>query len=438
MKFCPQCGTTLVTGDRFCQECGFDISTVESADASVVKAEAPPAQQELKPVCPQCGSVLVPGDRFCQECGFDTSVVVPSAPPVIEEPTPQVVEEVVVPVIPVPEPEPIPEPEPLPVAAVSQFCPNCGKPMIAGDRFCQECGFDIEKPVTAQAEPVRVETPPQYTPPPVVSPPAAATYQPTVVPVKKKSKALIWILIVLGVVALGAGGWFGYNKFLKPGEEEVVVADTIAQEEPAITIDTNITVNQEDTAIEEEALVMPSAETKQIVVEKKKEKLPAKTTSKQTSTPAKPAQTTPTQQTANEPKQPTIKITPGETSNNKATAIFTVGAKDDPKNKNPKNPTKFTLNKETVITRIITDHYNDGNGDASGGTITLKDKSGSIVGQWNARPSANKNGVANAKWISNANVTVQPGTYFIHDSNPATWSKNALGIGFVEIFGIEK
>jgi len=35
-------------------------------------------------------------------------------------------------------------------------------------------------------------------------------------------------------------------------------------------------------------------------------------------------------------------------------------------------------------------------------------------------------------------VKVQPGTYFIHDSNPSTWSKNALGIGFVEVIGIEK
>jgi len=68
----------------------------------------------------------------------------------------------------------------------------------------------------------------------------------------------------------------------------------------------------------------------------------------------------------------------------------------------------------------------------------LKDKSGSIVGQWSARPAANKSGVANAKWICNPNVTVQPGTYFIHDSNPATWSKNALGVGFVEVIGIEK
>jgi len=292
--------------------------------------------------------------------------------------------------------------------------------------------------LAAQAEPVRVEAPPQYIPPPVVPTPAAPTYQPNAVPVKKKSKALMWILIVLGVAALGAGGWFGYNKFLKPGEEEVVAIDTTAREEPVITVDTSITVTQEDTAVEEEALIMPPAETKQTVVEKKKEKLPAKTTSKQTTPPAKPTQTTPTQQTTNEPKQPTIKITPGETGSSKATAIFTVGAKDDPKNKNPKNPTKFTLNKETVIARIITDHYNDGNGDASGGTITLKDKSGSVIGQWSARPSANKNGVANAKWISNANVTVQPGTYFIHDSNPATWSKNALGIGFVEVFGIEK
>lgn len=441
MKFCPQCGTALIPGDRFCQECGFDLSTSEISESQ--SSEVTPLAPQSGPltVCPQCSKKLMPGDRFCEECGFDTSVVQTQVKPVAAE--------VVPPAVPVPEPEPVPisepvpetEPEPEPVSetepvqeAVAQYCPQCGKPVITGDRFCQECGFDTNKPVASAPEPVNTAAPPVYMPPPVVTPPVTTATPP---PVKKKSKALFWILLIAGLAVLGAGGWFGYNKFLKAPEEEVVVADTSVLEEPVITIDTSVAVIEEDTTVNAEDIIETPAETKPIVVEKKKEKQPAKTQPRQSTQPAKPAQTT--TQSAPQETKPVIKITPGEnTSSAKAETIFFIGTKDNPKNQNPKNPTKFTLNKETTITRIVTDHYNEGNGDASGGTIMLKDKGGSVIGQWKARPSANKSGIANTKWISDMNVTVQPGTYFIHDSNPSTWSKNALGIGFVEVIGIEK
>jgi hypothetical protein len=424
MKFCPQCGTTLIPGDRFCQECGFDLSAVESAEIQSPEGEITAPEPAEIPVCQQCGKKLVPGDRFCEECGFDTAIV-KSHEPVIETMA-------ATPLPPVPEPEPVPEE--TPPTEASLFCPQCGKPMITGDRFCQECGFDTLKPATTVQEPVRAEARPVYSAPPVVPPPVAASSQPHV---KKKNKTLFWILLIAGLAVLCAGGWFGYNKFLKSPDDKVVVSDTTVHEEPVITVDTATIVVEEDTAAQPDETVTSPTENKPLVVDKKKEKQPAKIQPKQSAQPAKPVQTV--TQPAPQEIKPVIKITPGEsTSSANAQTIFFIGTKENPKNQNPKNPTKFTLNKEATITRIVTDHYNDGNGDASGGTIMLKDKSGSVIGQWKARPSANKSGVANAKWVSDMNVTLQPGTYYIHDSNPSTWSKNALGIGFVEVIGIEK
>jgi membrane protease subunit (stomatin/prohibitin family) len=46
-KFCPQCGTTVIGGAKFCAECG----------------------QALSAVCPQCGKSADAAAKFCPECG---------------------------------------------------------------------------------------------------------------------------------------------------------------------------------------------------------------------------------------------------------------------------------------------------------------------------------------------------------------------------------
>ena len=44
---CPNCGTPIVPGTRFCSQCGTAVG-----DA-----------------CPDCGATVLPGDRFCASCG---------------------------------------------------------------------------------------------------------------------------------------------------------------------------------------------------------------------------------------------------------------------------------------------------------------------------------------------------------------------------------
>jgi DNA-binding NtrC family response regulator len=48
-QYCPQCGTAVHDGDRFCRQCGVSL--------------------ERRPVCPSCHLECDPGDRFCGHCG---------------------------------------------------------------------------------------------------------------------------------------------------------------------------------------------------------------------------------------------------------------------------------------------------------------------------------------------------------------------------------
>lgn len=148
MKFCPQCGTILEQGSRFCQECGCDTKGYEDAEPEApavasVNDESPAPEPDVfeeitksEPfkTCPKCGSGMIEEERFCQECGFDSSSAVKDAAEVIQPPHPEIVAEKIM-------SSETSEEEPTIIADEKQFCSNCGTSMIAGDVFCQECGF---------------------------------------------------------------------------------------------------------------------------------------------------------------------------------------------------------------------------------------------------------------------------------------------------------
>jgi len=79
MNFCPECGTRLEPKARFCHECGTDTSKFESAKSAQAEetqatqvVEQQPVLIEVKRIlCPQCGSGISAGERFCLQCGFD-------------------------------------------------------------------------------------------------------------------------------------------------------------------------------------------------------------------------------------------------------------------------------------------------------------------------------------------------------------------------------
>lgn len=79
----------------------------------------------------------------------------------------------------------------------------------------------------------------------------------------------------------------------------------------------------------------------------------------------------------------------------------------------------LTLDAPTKITGITTFHGNGGRGTGSPGKIGIAG-----VGMWQAEGLTGEGGVPNARWQVAPNVELQPGTYIIIDSDPATWSRN--------------
>jgi len=198
------------------------------------------------------------------------------------------------------------------------------------------------------------------------------------------------ILIIIGVMVLGTAGWFGYKTYIASDKNDTVEAKA----KPMSLMDQELAKYKEKKQNQDTQQNTTSQEADESPVVEKKE-IPSK-------------------------------------------VILEVGRSEEPKNKNPKNPTKLTISKATMITRITTDHYNDGMGTPRGGNIIIKDRYGITLGTYKAFGKKGINGTPSAKWVAEPNVILAKGTYLISDSEIQTWSRTLLGSnGFVVVEGYE-
>lgn len=75
MPFCPQCGVENPSSARYCDQCGAVMIPVPAQGP----AAPPPATVPGRPVaapatagpstCPRCGTAVLPGEAFCDNCG---------------------------------------------------------------------------------------------------------------------------------------------------------------------------------------------------------------------------------------------------------------------------------------------------------------------------------------------------------------------------------
>jgi hypothetical protein len=97
----------------------------------------------------------------------------------------------------------------------------------------------------------------------------------------------------------------------------------------------------------------------------------------------------------------------------------------------------FTLSRPACLREITSYHWNNGKGSLPG-SIGLRDATGRIYyGPWPATGSPGQNGVPNVNWraVPANRIVLPPGTYTVVDSDPASWSQNAMsnGLGFTKI-----
>ena len=275
-----------------------------------------------------------------------------------------------------------------------KFCPQCGKDLVPGDRFCVGCGFDTgvsNQPVYSQAQPAEPPRPVPPTSTNIVGSPrssnsmsnsqnsTASSPSSTGKNTILRSVAIVFVFIVV----LIGGGWLTYTQLIK--DQPI--------EEAAVAIPENNVI-----------AVQPSPDNTQVM-------------------------------------EPAVKIVFVYTVNPSSTEAEKQGAlqlsKDNFKDKNPDAATRLIIKQSSVILKIITDHYNDSKGTTNVGSITVTGDGGMVIGTYPARGRAGTDGTTNGKWVAEPQVRLEPGVYYIQDSEPSTWSKNEQGVGLLNIEGYE-
>jgi len=166
--------------------------------------------------------------------------------------------------------------------------------------------------------------------------------------------------------------------------------------------------------------------------------LPATATPSPTPTETpKPASATPTTKPASTPTTRSAPATPTATAMGEQ-QFFIVASLGAAYNGATK-PTIFTISRSWLVTKVVTYHWNNGQG-VTPGTIGLRASDGTTYGPWTAVGEPGSGGVVNAYWAVKPSTVIPPGTYTVVDSDPTTWSQNQEtdGAGMAWGFGIPR
>lgn len=311
------------------------------------------------------------------------------------------------------------------------FCPNCGSRIQTEDRFCTQCGADLEQfSVQPETEELKntVAEPEQ---------PVGREELPVGRPMKKKKagRVILYLLFIAVIVVVGYKVYFLNKDKLagilkgKQGSELQVIAPKI----PAVASDNS----KKDSALEVKQSEIDNYAKSASAPEQTSAKTQAAEPVKASKTVTVPVKTpqAPSKPAENKKTNTAAKAVPAK----KIVVLYSNWNSKLPLINNPligKN--KLTVSEPVMITKITTYHWNFGRGDQKGGEITLEGSE--TYGPFTTKSfAAGEDGTPNAKWIFEPGVLVKPGTYKIEmpKKTKKTWSYNveSEGKGFVIVEG---
>ncbi len=331
------------------------------------------------------------------------------------------------------------------------FCPQCGKKFEPEDHFCQECGFrrptdqafDKKETVETGKSAEIQKSEPKISPPHWTAEPAVPQKQ------LKFKPWMVWL--AAGAVVVFVAGWLvisrlsnssddpAANAGVNPTNPEIAATDSVGKDTLAKEPVKPPVVEPVKTAEKEPAKTnqseQPKVKAKPVVKTSQETGKPkTKDTTKEKIEPVVevvvPPAKTKTEQEVKDPPSDTVKMF-------KVKALLDVGRSKTPKDKNPKNPPRLTIQNPAMIISITTDHYNNGQGTSSAGTFTIRDSQDKIIGTFKAEGKVGENGIPNAKWVAKPNIVLEKGTYTIWDSDMETWSKTIAGGAYIQVEGYE-
>jgi predicted amidophosphoribosyltransferase len=144
---CPTCGAENEASNRFCEQCGSRITPSGGFQpAAAAVASLPTA---AGPTCPSCGAAVLPGEAFCDECGASLSNVAPIVTSAVASDAPTLFA------------QPAPNSSGAPANnqnSQSTVCASCGHQNLPGDRFCDNCGAELNPSAASAAPPTNART----------------------------------------------------------------------------------------------------------------------------------------------------------------------------------------------------------------------------------------------------------------------------------------
>ncbi len=138
---CSNCGREIPAGRPFCGGCGRPVAA---------NAEPGPSEPGAR-FCVKCGAAIAQGKRFCKQCGHAagaTPLTAVNEPSAVAQDEPAVTKAVLgeasgkaIPAIAVP----------AKTESTALLCSKCGSVIVAGKRFCKQCGQALATPAPTAA-----------------------------------------------------------------------------------------------------------------------------------------------------------------------------------------------------------------------------------------------------------------------------------------------